>query len=639
MAKLEEIKSPADLKKQSIKELEELAQDIRDQIVMVTSKNGGHLSPSLGVVELTIALHKVFDFSKDKIVWDVGHQSYAHKLLTGRLERFHTLRQENGISGFPRMTESRYDHFNTGHAGTSISAALGFASARDLKGESNDVVAFIGDGAMTAGLAFEGLNNAGAMKKDIIVILNDNEMSISPNVGALSAHMNNIISGELYNKMRKEIDIVLTMIPSVGKQMTDFSHRVEDAIKGVFVPGRVFEDFGFKYFGPLDGHNMELMIDTIGSVRKLKGPRLIHVVTKKGKGYKPAEENPGSFHGTGPYEIATGKKVPAKKTNYTSIFSKTIVELAGEDEKIVAVTAAMRDGTGLVAFAEKYPDRLFDAGIAEQHAVTFSAGLAAEGYKPVVAIYSTFLQRAYDQLVHDVCNMNLPVMFAIDRAGIVGDDGSTHQGVFDISYLKGIPNMTIMAPKDENELRHMLYTGLKLSGPSAVRYPRGEVIGVPLDQDYKELKVGQGELLAEGNDLLICAVGNRVCEALKAAEKLEEEGHSVAVINARFIKPLDSKLILKWALRCKRILTVEEGILAGGFGSGVFEELRKLGMDKVIGKSLGVPDAFIKHAPQKVSRKKCGIDADGIYKKSLELLEKPLGEDLLQETATPHTLQ
>ena len=620
---LPNIKSCEDVKALSLEKLETLAGELREKIIATVAETGGHLSPNLGVVELTVVLHNVFNFTKDKIVFDVGHQCYSHKLLTGRFDNFHTLRQEGGVSGFPNSEESEFDHFDTGHAGTSISAAMGLAAARDLKSEKHEVIAFIGDGSMTSGLAFEGLNNAGAQNEDIIVILNDNEMSISSNVGALSRHMNKIISGETYNKMRNEVDNIFSLIPGIGQQVTDFTHRVEEAVKGIFVPGRIFEDFGFKYFGPIDGHDIESMVDTFGAIKKLKGPRIIHVVTKKGKGYKPAEDNPGPFHGTAPFVIETGEKKGKKKASYTSIFGKSIVEIAEQDEKVVAITAAMLDGTGLVEFYEKFPNRLFDVGIAEQHAITFAAGLASEGFKPVVALYSTFLQRAYDQVAHDVCNMNLPVSLAIDRAGIVGDDGATHQGVFDLSFLRDFPNMTVMAPKDENELRHMIYTAVNHNGPVSFRYPRGDVLGVPLDQDFKLLDIGKAELLREGDDIAIVAIGNRVHEALAAADRLEKDGIHAAVINARFAKPLDVQLISEIAKVCGNILTVEENSLMGGFGSGVFESLRATGLGHLTGYSLGIPDKFVVHAPQSVGRKAFGIDADGIYAKAVEILKSP----------------
>jgi len=634
------IKSHEDLKKLSLEELPALAEEIREKIVEVVAKNGGHLSPNLGVVELTLALHRVFDFAKDKIVWDVGHQCYTHKLITGRQKAFHTLRLEDGIAGFPRREESEYDHFDTGHAGTSISAALGFAAARDLKSEKHNVVAFIGDGSMTSGLSFEGLNNAGALQSDLIVILNDNEMSISPNVGALSAHLNRIISGELFNRMRGEVDHILSLIPGVGRQMTNFTHRVEEAIKGIFVPGRIFEDFGFKYFGPIEGHNFDAMLNTFESVKKLKGPRLIHVVTRKGRGYKPAEEKPGMFHGTGPFDIKTGKKKPsAKKASFTSIFARTLTEIAEEDEKVIAITAAMREGTGLMEFAEKFPERLFDVGIAEQHAVTFAGAMAIEGFKPVVAIYSTFLQRAFDQVIHDVCKTGLPVTFAVDRAGIVGADGSTHQGLFDLSFLREVPNMTVMAPKDENELRHMIFTAINHNGPIAIRYPRGNAMGVALDQELKEIKIGEAELLKEGHDILICAIGNRVSDALAAAYSLEKKGFTAAVINARFAKPIDIKLISTWAKECGTILTVEENSVIGGFGSGVFEALRNTGLGSIAGETLGVPDMFVQHGSQESKRSQLGIDAEGIFKKALEMLKKPGKISTISRQAGAHRLQ
>jgi 1-deoxy-D-xylulose-5-phosphate synthase len=448
-------------------------------------------------------------------------------------------------------------------------------------------------------------------------------MSISPNVGALSAHLNRIISGELYNKMREEVDNLLKKIPAVGEQMTNLAHRLEEAVKGLIVPGRLFEDLGFTYFGPIDGHKLSYLLETFESVKKLKGPRLIHVVTRKGKGYVHAEEQSGSWHGTSPFEISTGKRKKSARASYTSIFGKTMVELAENDEKIVAVTAAMKEGTGLVEFAEKFPERFFDVGIAEQHAVTFAGALAAEGYKPVAAIYSTFLQRAYDQLVHDIGNMNLPVCFALDRAGIVGDDGVTHQGVFDFSYLRHVPNMTVMAPKDENELRHMIFTAANHNGPAAVRYPRGAGLGVPLEQEFRMLEIGKGELLKEGNDLLICAIGNRVSEAEMAAEMLEREGYSIALINARFVKPLDTELIASWARRCGHVLTVEENAVMGGFGSGVFEELRNAGLGSIAGAMLGVPDHYVAHASQESSRKRFGLDAKGITLMAKDFLKLP----------------
>ena len=625
---LPNLKNPRELKKLSEAELAELAAELRHKIIETVAATGGHLSHNLGVVELTIALNRVFDFSRDKIVWDVGHQCYSHKLLTGRFGQFHTLRQEGGISGFPRRAESPvYDHFDTGHAGTSISAALGLATARDLGGGKHDVLAVIGDGSMTSGLSFEGLNNAGAHKTNLIVILNDNEMSISPNVGALSKHLNRIISGDIYNRMVKDVDNLLEKIPRVGRKMQMLARSVEDGVKSVvksvLAPGRLFEDLGFKYFGPIDGHNLPFLIETLESVKKLEGPRLIHVVTRKGKGYVPAEEKSGPFHGTSPFVIATGKKTAPPALTYTAIFGKAMVELGGMMPKLVGITAAMPDGTGLVEFMQKFPGRSFDVGIAEQHAVTFAGALAAEGYRPVVAVYSTFMQRAYDQVIHDVCTKNLPVVFAMDRGGIVGDDGATHQGVFDLSFMRVAPNMVVMAPKDENELRHMLFTAVNHNGPVALRYPRGNTLGVPLDQGYREMDIGKAELLREGNDLLICAIGNPVHEAMEAARMLAKDGVSVAVINARFAKPIDTALIGAWAKRCGHILTVEENALAGGFGSAVFEELRKEGLAAIAGAALGIPDRFVEHSTQESARRRFGLDAKGIAQKALELFKVP----------------
>lgn len=618
------------IKKLSYGELETLAAEIREIIIETVSTNGGHLSPNLGVVELTIALHRAFDFSRDKIVWDVGHQCYTHKLLTGRLKEFRTIRREGGLSGFPRREENQVDYFNVGHAGTSISAALGFAKARDLNGEKFDVLAVIGDGSMTSGLSFEGLNNAGAHKTGVIVVLNDNEMSISPNVGALSKHLNRIISGDIYNRLLKDVDIVLGRIPAVGKRMKNIAHLLEETvksvIKGLFVPGRHFEDLGFRYFGPIDGHNVKFLEETLEGVKKLEGPRLVHVVTRKGKGYVHAEEKSGPFHGVSPFVISTGKKVAEPSVSYTELFGRTMVEIGGTNEKLVCITAAMPDGTGLVEFSKKFPDRTFDVGIAEQHAVTFAGALAASGFKPVCAIYSTFLQRAFDQVVHDVCNMNLPVVFAIDRAGLVGDDGATHQGVFDVSFLRSVPNMVVMAPKDGRELCDMLRVAVAHDGPVSVRYPRGSAREI--STKYAPVKIGAGELLAEGDDILICALGNPVADALAAAKKLAADGYSAAVINARFVKPLDVGLIGKWAKKCGLILTVEENAVQGGFGSAVFEALRESRPGTLEGESIGVPDVFVEHSSQDSARKKFGLDAEGIYKTALKMLEARRSESV-----------
>ncbi|MBI3600516.1 MAG: 1-deoxy-D-xylulose-5-phosphate synthase, partial [Nitrospinae bacterium] len=566
MKLLNTINSPDDLKKINRSSLPELSKEIRKFIIDSVSKTGGHLASSLGVVDLTIALHYIFKTPEDIIIWDVGHQCYTHKILTGRRENFATLRQYGGISGFPRREESVYDAFDTGHSGTSISIALAYAKARDKTGGGNSVIAVIGDGSMTSGLALEGLNNAGTLNSDIIVVLNDNKMSISPNVGAISAHLNKIITGQLYNRMKGDVEYLLKTIPAIGGQMAKFAHRVEEAVKGLFVPGRFFEDLGFKYVGPIDGHNINHLLDTFESVKRLKGPILVHVVTTKGKGYKPAEDEADSFHGVSQFDVTTGSfKKKKSPPSYTEIFSKTLVSLADSDDKIVAITAAMADGTGLDRFEERFKDRFYDVGIAEQHAVTFAAGLAVKGFKPVVAIYSTFLQRAYDQILHDVCLTNLPVTFAIDRAGIVGEDGATHQGLFDLSYLRSLPNMVLMAPKDENELQYILKTAIEYNGPAAVRYPRGSGEGVKLEKDFNAIEIGRGEIIRNGGDIVILAIGNTVYPSLEAASLLMNSGIDAAVVNMRFVKPIDRDIIIAFAKKSRIIVTVEENVLQGGF--------------------------------------------------------------------------
>ncbi|MBI5042265.1 MAG: 1-deoxy-D-xylulose-5-phosphate synthase [Nitrospirae bacterium] len=612
MGLLEKINSPEDLKKIDRNDLPHLAEEIREAIIDVVSKNGGHLASNLGSVELSIAIHYIFNAPNDQIIWDVGHQAYTHKILTGRREAFYTLRQFNGISGFPRREESRYDVFNVGHSGTSISAALGKAVARDFLGENYKVIAVIGDGSMTAGLAFEALNQAGHLKKDIIVILNDNEMSISKNVGALSAYLNRIMTGQFYTRVKKETEHILKNIPKIGESMLKAAKVAEESVKGLIAPGILFEEMGFNYVGPIDGHRIEHLINTFENIKRLSEPILIHVVTKKGKGYKFAEKDPAFFHGPPPFYIETGearKKSPVP--SYTKIFGDTIIRIARENEKVIAISAAMPEGTGLDRFAKEFPNRFYDVGIAEQHGVTFAAGLAAEGFRPVVAVYSTFLQRAYDQIVHDVCLQNLPVVFAMDRAGIVGEDGPTHHGAFDIAYLRHIPNMVIMAPKDENELQHMLYTAVNHNGPIAIRYPRGEAIGVSLDRHLKKIEIGKGEIIVDGDDIAIIAIGNAVYPALDAAARLRDEGISVAVMNARFPKPLDKELIIDIAGRVKGIITVEENSLQGGFGGAVIELLSDEDI-KIKVKRIGLPDKYIEHGAQKILRQKYGLDSDGI---------------------------
>lgn len=628
---LKKINTPKDLKKLRKEDLPLLATEIRKLIIETVSKTGGHLASSLGVVELTLVLHYIFDAPDDKIIWDVGHQSYTHKILTERKNKFHTLRQYKGISGFPKIEESDYDAFNTGHSGTSISAALGLAKARDAKKEKHSVIAIIGDGSMTAGMAFEGLNQAGHIKSDLIVVLNDNEMSISPNVGALSSYLNKILTGQLYTKLIDEIDVLLKNIPKIGNRVSRLAHRVEEAIKGILIPGRIFEDLGFKYVGPIDGHNIFHLVSALEGIKKLKGPVLIHVVTKKGKGYQPAEDKAHFFHGVSSFNIETGTslKKSTLKT-YTGVFGDSIVEMAQKDRKIIAITAAMTEGTGLTKFANKFPERFYDVGIAEQHAVTFAAALALAGLKPVVAIYSTFLQRAYDQVLHDACLMNLPVTFAMDRAGIVGDDGPTHNGLFDLSYMRSLPNLIFMAPKDENELRHMLKTAVEFNGPAALRYPRGAGVGVDIDKGFKPLEIGKAEILKEGNALTIIAIGNMVYPSLKAANILSKKGIDVAVVNARFIKPMDRELITKLASKTNQIVTVEENVLQGGFGSAVMELLEEEGIDNVCLKRIGIPDEFVEHGSPEILREKYGLNAEGI----VETIEKHFN---LSSTHTIHT--
>ena len=616
------IKKLEDLKKLTIPELKELAKELRQIIIERVAINGGHLASNLGTVDLTIALHYVFNSPKDKIIWDVGHQSYSHKILTGRADAFSTIRQYGGISGFPKIDESPHDAFGTGHSSTSISSALGIIEARDQKKEDFKVIAVIGDGALTAGLAFEGLNHAGHLQKDLIVVLNDNEMSISPNVGALSAYLNRIMTGDLYTKFKKETKLFLERIPKVGEPFLKIAQRAEDTVKGFFVPGMLFEELGFEYVGPIDGHKIESLIETFERFKDFPAPVLIHAITKKGKGYSPAEKSPWIFHGVGPFDIETGSQISSANPTYSEIFGSYLVKLAREDSRIVAITAAMTEGTGLSEFAKTFPSRFYDVGIAESHAVTFAAGLASQGLKPVVAIYSTFLQRAYDEIVHDVCLQNLPVIFAIDRAGIVGEDGPTHNGAFDISYLRHIPNIVIMAPKDENELGRMLKTAISHNGPVAIRYPRGAVSKIPTDMELKKLTIGESEILKDGRDILIIAIGSAVQPAKHASELLNEMGISACVINARFAKPIDASLIGNLAKEIKCVLTVEENVVQGGFGSAVLEHLSEMDIDGLKIKMLGLPDKFIEHGPQNLLRKILGLDAEKITKEALTLIGK-----------------
>ncbi len=622
--RLQDIQSPKDLRNLSISQLDTIAEDIRTTIIETTSKTGGHLAPSLGVVELTLALHYVFNTPDDKLVWDVGHQTYAHKLLTGRQEQFPTLRQYKGLSGFPKFKESEYDAFETGHSSTSISAALGMTAGKNILADTNKVVAIIGDGSMTAGMAFEALNQAGHLDKDLIVILNDNEMSIAENVGAMSSFLSRQLTSKTIRRLRKHISNRLKELHGVGDRFLNVLKKSEENIKSFFTPAMLFEAFKFYYIGPISGHDLEDLIPTLENIRdNVDGPVLVHVLTRKGKGYEPAEKNPGNYHGLGPFDITTGEPLPSSGSiSYTEVFGNTMRKLAATNDKIVAISAAMPAGTGLSKFSEEFPDRFFDVGIAEQHAVTFAAGLAIEGIRPVVAIYSSFFQRAMDQIIHDVCIPNLPVTLAIDRGGVVGDDGETHHGVFDISFLRFIPNLTYMAPKDENELQHMLYTATSLPGPTAIRYPRGAGEDVHLDTNLTLLEPGVGELLRKGSDILLLPIGNRVYPALRAAEGLRKLGSDAAVINPRFIKPLDKNLICEWAEKTGRVVTIEDNVEHGGFGSLVLELFSANKLFAVKTQLLGHPDHFIEHGPQKTLWKNSKLDSPAIISAAMELMKE-----------------
>jgi 1-deoxy-D-xylulose-5-phosphate synthase len=619
---LDQIKISKDIKKLTRDELKILARDIRVRIIDVVSKNGGHLASSLGAVELTLAIHYVFDLPKDTLIWDVGHQSYAHKLLTGRNEHFDTLRQYKGISGFSKIKESIYDGFTVGHSSTSISAGLGVCYGKHLNNDDSDVISVIGDGSLTAGLAFEGLNQTGDLKKrNLIVILNDNDMSISPNVGSVSSFLSRTFSAKYLQTMRTQFGAFLKSLPKIGDDIYNIAKRSEESFKTFITPGMLFEAFNFDYFGPIDGHNLDHLIDILTNIRNPEDPVLLHVTTKKGKGYKPAEQNPVYFHGVGSFVVDTGKSntAPNGIPSYTQVFGSQMVKLAKANKKIVAVTAAMPEGTGLIEFSKLYPDRFFDVGIAEQHAVTFSAGLASRGLKPVVAIYSTFLQRAFDQILHDVCIDSHPVVFAIDRGGIVGEDGPTHHGLFDYSYLRCMPNMTIMAASDESELSRMLVTAINHDGPVAVRYPRGTGLGVPVQEDPKPIKIGKAKIVNTGDDILIIAIGNSVNDATKAARSLKDQGINATVINARFVKPLDTDLIIEYASKIKKIIIVEEHVLDGGFGSAVLEMLVDNGVTGFNLKRIGINNKFVEHGPQDILRRDYEIDSSAIFNTALAL--------------------
>jgi 1-deoxy-D-xylulose-5-phosphate synthase len=623
---LDEIHSPADVRKLPRARLPQLAAEIRNLIVDVVARTGGHLASSLGAVEIAIAIHYVFDTPRDKVIWDVGHQAYAHKILTGRRAAFDSLRQHGGLSGFTRRSESPYDSFSTGHSGTSISAGFGMACASFLKNEDAKVVAVIGDGSLTAGLAYEGLNQAGGtLKRDLIVILNDNEMSISRNVGALSSFLSRTFSAKKLQELRRELGFFFKKLPRIGEDIYQLAKRTEESFKSFVTPGMLFEAFNFEYFGPINGHKIDHLIDILNNIKYIREPVLLHVITTKGKGYAPAEKNPVYFHGCGRFDAKTGTCIDPKPQapTYTEIFGRTLVELARTDARVVAVTAAMPEGTGLAPFSQLYPERFFDVGIAEQHAVTFAAGLAAEGFRPFVAIYSTFLQRAYDQILHDVCLERLPVILALDRGGLVGEDGPTHHGIFDYSYLRSLPNMVVMAPRDENELRRMMLTALQHDGPIAFRYPRGSAVGSPLDAaPLSPIPVGTAKVLQEGSDVVLMAVGASVMEALKANELLARQGVHATVVDSRFVKPLDTALVLDLARRIPRVLTIEENVRQGGFGSAVLEAFNDAGLLSVAVERIGLPDAFVEHGPQSLLRAVYGLDAAAICRAALRLINQ-----------------
>ena len=614
---LDRIDNPKDTKRLTEKEKIQLAEEIREEMVETVSKTGGHLASNLGVVELTIALHSVFDFPKDKIVWDVGHQTYVHKMLTGRREKMNTLRSLNGIAGFPKTKESIYDDFNTGHSSTSISAALGMARARDLKNEDNHVIAVIGDGALTGGMALEALDDAGSSKTRLIVILNDNEMSISKNVGGISRFLTRIRTKKFYKKSNNCIRKLLEKIPKFGPFVIHVARRIKYSIKQLMIPNMFFEDLGFKYLGPVDGHDIERVEWILNLAKKEKEPVVVHIITKKGKGYKPAEENPDSFHAIGSFNKETGKLIKAKEKDYSQIFGDKLVELAEKNEKIVAVTAAMADGTGLKEFKKKYPKRFFDVGIAEQHAVCMAAGMAKEGFIPVVPIYSSFYQRAFDQVIHDVCMQNLPVVMCVDRAGLVGQDGETHQGMFDLSFFNLIPNITIMSPKDFKELEEMLEFAVNLKAPVVIRYPRGaESREVKFDKQEK-IELGKAEILTQGEDITIVAIGKMVAKAFEVKEELEKEGKTVEVINARFLKPFDEQTIINSMKKTEKIITLEDNTIIGGLASKVEELISQNEENKIQFKTFGLPDTFIEHGKVEELEEKYGLNVKKIVEETL----------------------
>jgi len=608
---LDKINKPSDIKKLSRDELKLLAKELRSFIIDSVSKTGGHLSSNLGVIELTIALHYVYDCPNDQIIWDVGHQTYAHKILTGRRNEMHTLRQKDGISGFPRRAESKFDSFGTGHSSTSISAALGVSEAFKINRSRHRAIAVIGDGAMTAGMAFEGLNNAGNTENDILVILNDNDMYISNNVGALNNYLAKLLSGKLYGGIKRSGKVVLSKVPPV----LELARKTEEHVKGMVIPGTLFEEFGFNYIGPIDGHDLNILIDTLSNIKSLKGPQFLHVATKKGNGYKPAEKNPNKFHGVSKFNPENGhtKKINGLKT-FTEVFSEWIMDTAAQESKLCAITPAMSDGSGLNQFSKKYPKRFFDVGIAEQHALTFAAGLACHNLKPVVAIYSTFLQRAYDQLIHDIALQNISMLFAIDRAGIVGADGATHSGNFDISYLRCIPNIIIMTPSNESECYQMLKTGFNYNGICVVRFPRGHGIGIQINKKLNFLPIGKSKKVRKGKNIVILAFGPLLKTALEVAEEL-----NATLIDMRFVKPIDEGMIKKCVTNHKVVVTIEDNTILGGAGSAVLEVISKYNL-KCKTLCLGIPDRFVEHGTQEEIYKLCGLDKDSIIKKIVKKL-------------------
>lgn len=617
---LSKIGQPSDLKQLTDVQLNELAAEIREFLLKTVAQTGGHLASNLGVVELTLALHTVFQSPVDQIIWDVGHQSYIHKMLTGRFSRFETLRQYKGLSGFPKPEESVHDIFATGHSSTSISVAIGLAKARDLLGRNNKVIAVIGDGSLTGGMAFEALNHLGHLQSDLIIVLNDNEMSISKNVGALSRYLTRLRLNPRLRRLKTEVQELLHKIPRLGPVTVRTLEKLEDSISYLVIPGMLFEELGISYLGPIDGHNITDLKLHLKQAALHKGPVLVHVLTTKGKGYELAEKNPQRFHGTGPFELDNGRKIGGSMSaSFTEVFSKTIVEIARKEPKILAITAAMADGTGLIDFAKEFPERFFDVGIAEEHAVTLAAGLAKKGFRPVVAIYSTFLQRAYDQIIHDVCLQELPVIFMLDRAGLVGPDGPTHHGVFDLSYLRHIPNLTIMAPKDGNELQDMFFTALQLNGPVAIRYPKRDGLKLIEGEGPKKLLYGRGEIIQQGQAVALIAVGTMVETAVHAGRRLQKNGIDCTVVNARFVKPLDEELLLRLATSHQNIITIEENVIAGGFGSAVAEFLAAKGLTGVNLKFLGLPDQFITHGPTELLLRNCGLDVEGVCRAVREL--------------------